>query len=321
MNRSHRYRTGIVAGLALGLLGPAATGTVDAVDLPTRFPAAPRIVAIGDVHGDLAAVRRALRLAGAVDDEDRWIGGELVVVQTGDQLDRGDDEQAILDLFARLVEEAAAAGGAFHVLNGNHELMNVALDLRYVTPGGWEDFEDTVVVREGDAELETWEPEQRARVAAFRPGGDYARMLARRNTVVAIGENVFVHGGVLPEHVEYGLERLNAEIRAWLQGEGPEPEVIHGAESPVWTRRYSDDPDDDGCEILAEVLRRLRAKRMIVGHTVQEGGIRAYCDERVWCIDVGMAAAYGGEPQVLEIVGDEPRVLREDAPVPSARRP
>jgi hypothetical protein len=46
-----------------------------------------RIVAFGDVHGDLEATRSALRLARAIDEEDRWIGGELIVVQTGDQLD------------------------------------------------------------------------------------------------------------------------------------------------------------------------------------------------------------------------------------------
>ncbi|MCA9658976.1 MAG: calcineurin, partial [Myxococcales bacterium] len=59
---------------------------------PTKVPGAKRIVALGDVHGDLEATRHALRIAGAIDGDDRWIGGDLVVVQTGDQLDRGDDE-------------------------------------------------------------------------------------------------------------------------------------------------------------------------------------------------------------------------------------
>src|SRR5690606_15212831 len=34
---------------------------------------AARIVAIGDLHGDLSAARAALRLAGAIDARDRWI--------------------------------------------------------------------------------------------------------------------------------------------------------------------------------------------------------------------------------------------------------
>ena len=62
------------------------------LDLPTRFPKADRIVAIGDLHGDLAATRRALRVAGAIDEQDQWTGEDLVIVQTGDILDRGGDE-------------------------------------------------------------------------------------------------------------------------------------------------------------------------------------------------------------------------------------
>lgn len=34
-----------------------------------------------------------------------------------------------------LCRQAAAAGGALHVLNGNHESMNVAGQYRYVTRG------------------------------------------------------------------------------------------------------------------------------------------------------------------------------------------
>ena len=48
---------------------------------------AKRIVAMGDLHGDLGATRKALRLAGAIDEVDRWIGGDLIVVQTGDHQD------------------------------------------------------------------------------------------------------------------------------------------------------------------------------------------------------------------------------------------
>lgn len=281
------------------------------VSPPTRFPDAPRIVAIGDLHGDLQAARRALKLAGAIDDEDHWIGGKLVLVQTGDQMDRGDEEQAILDLFVRLAEEAARAGGAVHVLNGNHELLNAALDLRYATPGGFEDFQDTVTAGEPDSLLLEFDETQRARVTAFRPGGPYARVLARRNTVVIIGPNVFVHGGVLPNYVDYGVEKLNAEIRAWLAGDGPRPRAVEDRNSPIWSRLYSSDVNDAACDTLTGVLERLSAKRMIVGHTVQENGITSFCDGSVWCIDVGMSASYGGTPQVLEITGDTVRVRRE----------
>jgi len=274
------------------------------------FALAQRIVAIADLHGDLGATRAALLLAGAVDTTDHWIGGDLIVVQTGDQLDRGDDEQAILELLDRLQDEALAAGGVLHILNGNHELMNARPDLRYVTEGGFVDFQDAVAVAEPDSLLLAHDPAQRARVEAFRPGGEYAKLLAERPVVLIIGDNVFVHGGILPMHLDYGLDRLNREVRDWLLGLGEPPAFIHTRESPTWTRNYSDEPDSDDCMQLAEVLERLGAKRMIVGHTVQEDGITPLCDSRVWCIDAGMSEYYGSRVEVLEIDGDRIRILR-----------
>ena len=35
------------------------------------------------------------------------------------------------------------------------------------------------------------------------------RFLARHHTVLQIGSTVFVHGGILPSHADYGLERIN----------------------------------------------------------------------------------------------------------------
>src|SRR5690606_14286929 len=289
---------------------PGARPTPQAVpSLPTRFPAPERLMALGDVHGDLAATRRALRLAGAIDAGDRWVGGSLVVVQTGDQLDRGDDEQAILDLFERLRGEAEAAGGAFHVLLGNHELMNAAGDLRYVTPGGFADFEGIEGLALDDPALAQLPPAARARAAAFTPGGPYARVLAQRNTVVVVGPSVFVHGGVLPQHVPGGLadlERLNADVRAWLMGTTDGRAIEQALMSPegvVWTRTYASD-DAQACALLAEALQRLDAERMVVGHTVQEHGITSGCDGRVCRIDVGLAAHCGGQVRVLRIEGD-----------------
>ena len=284
-----------------------------AVGLSLAFSAcaAPkRIVAFGDVHGDLEATRSALRLAGAIDDDDRWIGGELIVVQTGDQLDRGDEEQAILDLFETLRVEAAVAGGAYYALLGNHELMNVRGDFRYVTEGGFTDFEDALKYDVDDPRLEGFKPHQRARMAAFLPGGPYARFLAQRRLILLLEDNVFVHGGVLPGHVAYGIDHINREARDWLEGKVERPAILEGADSPQWARLYSNEPDSLACNTLAQVLESMGARRMVMGHTVQDDGIVSACEGRAWRIDVGMAKHYGGPVEVLEIVGDSVRVLR-----------
>ena len=301
-------------GKAGGSQSPTSTkpsGKTAPADRPTRYDDAPKVVALGDVHGDLEATRAALRLAGAIGtDSDDWIGGKLVLVQTGDQLDRGDDEQAILDLFTKLETQAAKAGGAVHVLNGNHELMNVAGDLRYVTQGGLEDFADVEGLDLSDPRLARLPPEARARMAAFMPGGPYANVLATRNTVVIVGRSVFVHGGVLPAHVPGGvpdLEKLNADARGWLSATAENADAIAAKlmnpQSVVWTRLYASD-DEQACDALLQTLNKLDVDRMVVGHTVQSGGITSGCSGRIWRIDVGMAAHYGGSPQVLVIEGD-----------------
>ena len=284
--------------------------TVEEPELPEADVAAEprRIVAVGDVHGDLASAREALRLAGAIDASDQWIGGELVVVQVGDQLDRGDDEREILDLFERLITEAEAAGGAFYPLLGNHEVMNVELDLRYVTEGGFADFAD-VPYDETDPFYDRYEPSHRGRVAAFRPGGPYAMMLSEHLMVLVLDRNVFVHGGLVPRFARHGVEQINEEVRAWMRGDFPPPSAISGEDCPIWSRHYSDETDAADCALLEEVLEIVDADRMIVAHTVQDTGINSVCDGRAWRVDVGLADYYGGGTQVLEIIGDEVRPI------------
>jgi len=268
-----------------------------------------RVVAIGDVHGDIAAARAVLRLAGILGDGNTWVGGETVVVQVGDQLDRGDDEQAILELFERLSDAAWEAGGGFYPLHGNHETMNVALDFRYVTTGGWADFADQA---EGvtDPEIMAHPEPERGRVVAFRPGGPFARLLAGHNTVMVVGDTIFVHGGVVPSQLALGLENINAEVQGWMRGELPRPTLISSDDSVVWSRHFSRETDAMDCQLLDEVLTATSASRMVVAHSVQSDGINAECAGRVWRVDVGLARHYGGSSEALEIVGDTVRVLR-----------
>jgi hypothetical protein len=272
--------------------------------LPLRLPEPRRLVALGDVHGDLGALRAALHTAGAIDDRDHWIGGALVVVQTGDVLDRGDDERAILDLIARLETEAAAAGGALVMLLGNHELMNAAGDFRYVTPAGFHAFDDVA----GGAPLAGASDPPHGRAAALGPGGSYARRLARHAVIAIIGDTVFSHAGVLGDWVRRA-DDANLSARCWLDGQaaGP-PAALTSDDSPVWTRAAGAPAVE--CAPVTAALGALGVRRMVVGHTVQDHGITSACDGALWRIDVGLARLYGGPIEVLELVpGAPPKVL------------
>jgi 3',5'-cyclic AMP phosphodiesterase CpdA len=100
-----------------------------AVALACTMPAAAapihRIVAVGDLHGDFSAWRAILRAARLANDTGRWIGGDAVVVQTGDVVDRGPDSLKIIQDLMRLRREAPKAKGQVIALVGNHEAMNM----------------------------------------------------------------------------------------------------------------------------------------------------------------------------------------------------
>src|SRR5688500_15603607 len=79
---------------------------------------APRIVAIGDIHGSASGLVQILRSAGLIDENRRWSGANARLVQTGDILDRGEDVRQVMDLLMRLETEARRAGGRVDVLFG-----------------------------------------------------------------------------------------------------------------------------------------------------------------------------------------------------------
>ncbi len=248
---------------------------------PVDRPAPGRLVAIGDLHGDIGAARRALRRAGAIDGHDRWIGGSMGVVQLGDILDRGDTERAIIDLFERLERDAAAAGGSFTWLLGNHELMNASGDFRYVTDGGWRDFDGH-------------------REDALGLGGSYRRVFAEQDVTVRVGGTLFSHAGIEPAWAN-DLPAINRDAHCWLSGAGPRPALASDSTGPVWTRAWGGASVD--CGALDRVLAATGADRMVVAHTVQHGGVSSTCGGKLWRVDTGMSSAYGGPIQVLEIAG------------------
>lgn len=116
--------------------------------------------------------------------------------------------------------------------------------------------------------------------------------------------------------VEYGLERLNREVSAWMRGDrgadgsraAPPFLAMGNAQSVMWNRIFGKEKFQNTfdryhmCSQLTQSLLKCGAKRMVVGHTPQMGGANCECDGKVWRMDVGMSRGVLDAPAaVLEI--------------------
>jgi hypothetical protein len=176
--RNHRIHHPLCRFAALVLSLAAAAAALAADDWHWRD--VPRVVAISDVHGAHEAMVRTLQSAGVIDDDAHWNGGETHLVVTGDLLDRGPASRQAMELLMQLEEQALLAGGRVHVLLGNHEVMNLVGDLRYVSREEYAAFEreesggetNDAAVRESNEEVSNEEVSEAAPVASGVATGD-----------------------------------------------------------------------------------------------------------------------------------------------------
>lgn len=298
-------------------------------DPPNTFSGVSRIVAIGDIHGDIEAFKKVLRLAGLLDDKDHWSGGSSHLVQTGDVVDRGDSSQAALELLMQLEKEAATAGGQVHALLGNHEVMNILDDLRYVSPADLASYESFAQGSSaGDVAVE---PGSGAGDVAVAPGssagdvaagiaghrfafgveGPYGRWLRARPSVIKINDVLFVHGGISPDVPAQDLSALNRWVRQDLFP-GTAAGGARARTGPLWFRGYAMQPEPTLEAGLDEILKRFGARLMVMGHTVTGGKIYLRFKGRAVFIDTGISAYYGRNLAAIEIRGTTLTALYPD---------
>jgi hypothetical protein len=263
--------------------------TTPEVQSSTPAPPTPiipdRIVAVGDLHGDLEAALAVLKLAKVVDESGHWAGGKSILVQTGDTTDRGPDSRGVLKFLRELQGEAKAAGGAVVPLLGNHETMNMLGDWRYVSP----------------EDLNSYGGEE-ARKVAFSSTGEDGSWLRSLDGVAKVGSTVFAHGGIDARWAKVGIPGINQQIHEALQIPNGKMAAVMGSDGPLWNRALVLSDEATACAELKQALQTLSASRMVVGHTTREDGkIQSRCDQTLWIIDTGISAHYGRHLAALEI--------------------
>jgi hypothetical protein len=219
--------------LSLVLFATCQFSAVSAASSQWEWTDVPRVVVIGDVHGSYDKMLTLLEGTGLVDEGLGWIGGEDHLVFVGDLVDRGPDDRPVLDLVRSLQSEAEAAGGRVHPLLGNHEVMNMSGDFRYVSEKGFRDFlpqEDKKARNRAmqrfrntygpgiplqqikPAFEERFPPGYFGRLAAFWHDGEYGSWLLQQPALVMINGVVFLHGGLTEEVAALGLDAINRQV-------------------------------------------------------------------------------------------------------------
>ena len=305
---------------------------------PCNLTTTDRVVAVGDIHGAYEPFVRILQAAGLIDHRQRWSGGGAVLVQTGDVVDRGSDSRRALDLLRRLEGEAERAGGRVIALVGNHEVMGMLGDLRYVSAADYEAFRtaESEELRERASVALTVRAESAARTTserfdrdgfrqrflsatplgwverqiAFGPDGQYGRWLRAREAVVKINGVLFLHGGINPAAAALGCEGINNTVRGELKelstaGASLSTFLSLSEDGPLWYRGLAIESEATFANEVNRILARLQADAIVIGHTVSPNGrIATRFDGRVVQIDTGMLGGTfypGGRASALEI--------------------
>jgi len=236
--------------------------------------AASRVVAVGDLHGDFSAWRDIARGAGLIDRGGHWAGGNTILVQMGDILDRAPDSLKIVRNLQQLQREAPRKGGRVVVVLGNHEAMNLLGDNRYTTPGEYAAFVDgqstgrrNRVYEANRAKLEAAykvqnpaiTPEQvRAQwvaehplgwvehTLAWGPSGELGKWATGNPAIVKIDETLFAHGGISADYARTSsIEAVNARVATAMAGADDSPaSILSDPLGPLWYRGLAiADPD------------------------------------------------------------------------------
>lgn len=203
----------------------------------------PKIVAIGDVHGAYPEFVSILQRTGLIDRNSNWAGGQTTFVQLGDILDRGSESRKALDLMINLEGQAEQQHGKVIPLLGNHEVMDMMGDLRYVSQGEYQAFatDQSEKIREqkyeeyrkfvaqhaapgsslASVDRDKWMAQHPAGYFelrdAYGPKGQYGRWFRSHDAVTEVGDAIFLHGGLDPDLHYKSIEEINKRVHEELE--------------------------------------------------------------------------------------------------------
>jgi hypothetical protein len=246
-----------------------------------------KFFAMSDVHGQFELMTQLLQAHQVIDEKFNWIFGEGHLVILGDIFDRGAKVTECLWLIHQLEWQAKEAGGMVHYLLGNHEIMVLNNDMRYVHESYFERTEKILQKKVSDLYAENTE---------------FGRWLRTKNTILKLDDYLFVHGGISPEIIKNNLsiQELNKLIRAGIDKKDNRNEtekLLFGNKGPFWFRgiwqnhtSYSKLKKQE----FAEIFAFYQAEKIIVGHTTMDSIVTTFQKQAIG-IDSGIKRGQRGE--------------------------
>jgi len=235
---------------------------------PSSYTNVPKIFVLGDVHGQHNPAYNLLQTANVIDEQGTWSFADGHLVFCGDVFDRGNDVTEILWLIYRLQKEAKKAGGATHLVLGNHEIMVLQNDLRYVTDECLE-IANILGIKYNDL---------------YGPDMELGRWLRSQNAIVRINDTVFTHGGISPTLTQTAIQNhesfdgINILVRRYIDARSytrryqDTPALLFGRHGTFWYRglvRNENKYNPATTEEIQQSLDWLGANRIVVGHCEQ----------------------------------------------------
>ena len=246
---------------------------------PATVALSDRLLAVSDIHGNYPEFRDFLIGNGVIDESLRWSYGSGQLIVVGDVFDRGEGVTDMLWLLYKLEVEAKRAGGGAYLLLGNHEVMALAGDLRYVAT------KYAYIAEKLD----------RSYPALFSASMELGRWLRERNSMMRIGDLLFVHGGVSEDVLDQQatIASVNEDIRSILgtpktkiDRDRPGGHYLAWNQSGILWFRGSVRDAAQQTSVVDRALDRFDASSIVVGHTMLEAVTDIYSDQRVIAVGV-----------------------------------
>jgi hypothetical protein len=243
----------------------------------TDYPETEKLYVISDIEGEFGAFRKLLLAGGIIDAEYNWTFGSGHLVLTGDFVDRGSMQTEVLWLIYALEEKAKAAGGYVHFILGNHEIMNLSGDLRYLHPKYKESV--SLLVEEY--------------TSLIGETSEIGRWLRTKNVMEKIGDILFLHGGVSApvNRMDLSTSRLNKLVRPYYDDstysyKNATVDTLYSDYGPFWYRGYYTNSPSIEIQTVETTLRQYKVKKIATGHTVIADTISAVFGGKVINTDV-----------------------------------